>query len=80
MLAELYELPCCPLGLVPESMLSQQSKRTSCFCTKNQPSQRKNSENRKQSQSWLNYAEVHPVWQGLKNSENRKSRFSENNY
>lgn len=41
------------------------------FLLKNQSSQRKNIENRKQSQSWLNYAEVHPVWQGLKNSENR---------
>ena len=33
-----------------------------------QPSQRKNSENREQSQTGLNYAEVHPVLQELKNT------------
>ena len=63
-MAETFGLTSCPSGLVPESKLSHNLEFHPGLVPRLSHHRGKNSENREQSQVYLNYAEVHPVFAG----------------
>ena len=63
-MAETFGLTSCPSGLVPKSKLLHSPKAQYGFMLKLSHHRGKNSKNQEQSQVYLNYAEVHPVFAG----------------